>query len=559
MARLEVIGGPAAGRSAHLSKATTLGRSTDAQFQLDDLTVSREHARLLRNERGGYILEDLHSGNGTFVNGSRIESLMLRDGDEVRIGSNIMIFHGETTPAAIAAADRTLIQISETADDTSVVNTISVETAVGAEEASDETTTEELIGANRRLQVLCDMFRSIGTDLNEEMLLEKILDTLFRVFPDTFRGFIILREPETGQLTPRATKTIGQQVDSTLAISDTILQIVLEKKQAVLSSNAMDDPRFKDSESVASLQMRSVMCAPLLHEGEVLGFVFLDTQRVSKGYNEEGLALLAGIVNQASLAIANARMHSRLVERQRIEQDLRNAARLQQHFLPQEPPRVQGYEFADWYCSAQEVGGDFYDFVLLPDEKLGIAVGDVSGKGITAALMMAKMTGHVRFHAAAGLPVGEVLSEINRAIAASETEIFVTLLFLILDWKRHHLTMANAGHLPPVIRHASGTVETAECASGFPIGVTLDAEFPQTELEIRPEDRLCIFTDGIIEAMNEKQETYGSQKLEEVLRDCPLAPEAIVERIQQSVWQHMGAAKQSDDLTLVCFGPSGPG
>ena len=220
---------------------------------------------------------------------------------------------------------------------------------------------------------------------------------------------------------------------------------------------------------------------------------------------------------------------------------------------------MQGYEFADWYCSAQEVGGDFYDFVLLPDEKLGIAVGDVSGKGITAALMMAKMTGHVRFHAAAGLPVGEVLSEINRAIAASETEIFVTLLFLILDWKRHHLTMANAGHLPPVIRHASGTVETAECASGFPIGVTLDAEFPQTELEIRPEDRLCIFTDGIIEAMNEKQETYGSQKLEEVLRDCPLAPEAIVERIQQSVWQHMGAAKQSDDLTLVCFGPSGPG
>ena len=219
-------------------------------------------------------------------------------------------------------------------------------------------------------------------------------------------------------------------------------------------------------------------------------------------------------------------------------------------------PDVKGYDFSDWYTSAHEVGGDFYDFVRLPDGRLGIVVGDVSGKGITAALMMAKMTGHVRVNAAAGLPPGELLGALNKAISASATEVFVTVLFMVLDPERHTLQIGNAGHLPPLIRRADGTVESADRTSGFPIGITDEAEFPECSLRIEPQDRVCVFTDGLTEAMNEDKEVYGEDRFKEALRDAPLAPAAIVESIQKSVREYTGDAEQSDDLTLVCFGPS---
>jgi len=560
MGQLVIVGGPSAGRTVHLSKVTTLGRSSEAEVQFDDLTVSREHARILRDEQGHYILEDLHSGNGTFLNGIRIGSESVHEGDEIRVGDSVMIFRTPDAPASVVAADRTLLEVSDTAAESSVINAINVDSKIAARGISDDSTMEEMAGANRRLQmrlqIMCDMFRSIGTDLDEDTLLAKILDTLFQVFPDTLRGFIILRDPDSGELQPRATKTVGQELDNRLAISETILQYVMENKQAVLSSDAMQDGRFKDSASIANLQVRSVvMCAPLLHEGNVLGFISMDTQRISRSYDEVGLSLLAGISNQASLAIANARMHATLVQRRRIEQDLHNAARIQHNFLPQQLPSVEGYDFADWYRTAQEVGGDFYDFISLADGRLGIAVGDVSGKGITAALMMAKMTGYVRFHAAEGAPPEVILQKINEAIAASDTEIFVTLMFAILDSKKHELVLSNAGHLPPTVRRADGTVHLAECPSGFPIGITTEADFSQASLQLGEQDRVCLFTDGIIEAMNENKEPYGYERLEQVLRDSPVAAKGIVEAIQQSVRQYMGPADQSDDLTLVCFGP----
>jgi sigma-B regulation protein RsbU (phosphoserine phosphatase) len=555
MARLVVTKGPAAGKSHTLGKVTTIGRSAQVDLRFDDLTVSREHARIVRTESGQYVLEDLRSGNGTFVNGTRIKSHRLRDGDELTIGNSVVIFKDSDRPSTVAAADRTMLDVSGGSSTSAVINTIDVEQGVEtASRVSSDTTMEQVANATRRLQILVDMFRSIGTDLNEERLLEKILDTLFRVFPDTHRGFIILRDPDTGKLVPRAARTEGGAGSNKLAISESILQYVLEKKQAVLSTDALHDGRFQSSQSIVDLQMRSVMCAPLIHENNVLGFVTLDTRKVSRLYNEEGLSLLAGIANQASLAIANARMHSRLVSQERLEQDLRNAARIQHSFLPQQPPEVPGYEFADWYTTAHEVGGDFYDFIRLPDGKWGVVVGDVSGKGITAALMMAKMTAQIRLHAAAGLSPGRLLAELNHSMLTSEPDLFVTLLILVLDSDKHTMLVSNAGHLPPMVRRDGKTVEAANCENSLPIGVIDDTEFPETLIDIGANDRVCVFTDGVTEAMNEKGELYGFDRLKAAILSAPDTPRGILESIQKSVWAHIGTARQSDDLSLVCFG-----
>jgi len=542
-----------------LEGVTTLGRSLSADVRMDDLTVSREHARIRRTGTGSYIIEDLGSGNGTFVNGNAIVSELLKDGDEITIGNNKFTFQGAYKSPSTVAADKTMLEISGVEGETSVVNAIDASSTITEHALTPEVTIEHLYNMNRRLKTILEIFSSIGGNLDEEQILPKILDKLFDVYPETQRGFIILRDPDTGKLTPRAVKTLDSSAETKLELSETILQYVLEKKQAVWSRDALSDSRFEGSESILDFQMRSVMCAPLMYEGEVLGFISLDTNRIAPSYDEDGLALLAGIANQASLAIASARMHGQLMRQERLEQDMRNASRIQHSFLPQAPPQVEGYEFVDWYDTAQEVGGDFYDFIPLPDDKMVIIIGDVSGKGIPAALMMAKMTGHARFYAAHGYSPSKIAEELNKTLAAGNTEIFVTALVLHLDCRRNEMQMVNAGHPPPLLKKADGSVEQVKGETGFPFGVIDDVEFPEATYVLQPNERLCLFTDGISEAMNENKEPFGNERLEKVLRESPNSASEIVSNIQKAIERHTGSAIQSDDLTLVCFGPLGPG
>ena len=555
MAELEMIAGPAAGQVFTLPDITTIGRGEDVDIRLDDPAVSRQHARVIRSEKGDYVAFDLQSHNGTIVNRQRIKTCLLRDGDEIRVGRAVMVFRARSPSRAAVQAGLTQFDL-RTDESTTIVNTIALDSLVAGGVLARQVTPQQAAATYQGLHLVCDMFRSIGVGGREDQLLEKVLDTLFRVFPDTDRGFIILRDPKTGALTPAATRTVGPARDNKLTLSQTIIQYVLEQKQAVLSADAMSDGRFGRSETIVGLGLRSVMCAPLKNEDNVLGFISLDTQKVSPSYNKDALTLLAGIANFASLAIANARLQNELVTQERVEQDLRNARRIQHSFLPQQSPSVTGYEFAEWYNAAHEVGGDFYDFIELPDGKLGITIGDVSGKGISAALLMAKLTGNIRVLAATGAPPEELLRRLNASFASSQSDIFVTLLYAVLDYDRHLLAIANAGHYAPLVRRADCTVVEACCEGGYPLGILEDTEFPRAEFRIEAQDGVCMFTDGIVEAMNEQMEPYGNQKLERTLSEAPASPRAILERVQQSVWEHTGSAEQSDDLTLLCFGPT---
>ena len=558
MSTVAAVKGPAAGQTFTLLKVTIVGRSMDAGIRVDDLTLSREHARFMVDERGEVICEDLRSGNGTFVNGTRIDSVRLNDGDTIVVGESVLVYHADPTAGKETPDDvgqMTMLSFDAPESDSSVINTLDVDSATGGDKATNESTVEELHSANQRLHILYEMFQSFGTSLKEDDLLDKILETLFRIFPATQRGFIILRDPQTEELVPRATRIAGSTDDNRVNISRTLLQFVMEKKQAVLTRDAMEDDRFSGSDSIMDMGMRSVMCAPLLNDERVIGFLTVDTQEVTGSYDQDGLALLAGIASQAGLAITNARMHSELLNQERINQDLANARRIQHSFLPQSYPDVSGYEFADWYVAAQDVGGDFYDFIVTPSGKLCVAVGDVSGKGIPAALMMAKTASHVRFQSGAGIGPAKMLKEINKAIAESDTELFVTLLIMLLDTETHEITVANAGHLSPIVRHADGTVETVECEGGFPIGLVEDAEFPETVMDIGAGDRVCLFTDGVTEAMDAGKEQYGEDELAAAIQGASANASDIIRAVQESMTQHVKDAHQSDDVTFVCFGP----
>jgi serine phosphatase RsbU (regulator of sigma subunit) len=300
--------------------------------------------------------------------------------------------------------------------------------------------------------------------------------------------------------------------------------------------------------------MRSVMCAPLMYEEEVLGFILLDTQRIASNYDKEGLQLLVGIANQAALSIANARLHRRLVQRERLEQDLRNARRIQNSFLPTEPPQIEGYQFVDWYGTALEVGGDFYDFIELPDRQVLVVVGDVSGKGISAALMMAQMASNVRFFAGSRAGPSGLLQKLNDVALSPANDMFVTVLVMYVDCNENVVHLSNAGHCYPMRRKPNGQVERIEGANGFPVGITEEAEFPEITVELGDGEIITAFSDGIIEAMNEDGELFGYRKLSATMAESADNPADVVKGIQKAMRDHTGAAAQSDDLTLVCFG-----
>ena len=554
MARIVTVSGPAAGKTFRLTKVITLGRSRNLDISFDDLSVSREHARILVNSDGDYVLEDLQSGNGTLLNGKRITSAKLSEGDAITVGKNVMVFRGLARPAAVAAADDVILEVSEGA----IARPQVAEADLAGHEPRTAGRTVEFGAADRRLRLVCETFQSVGTGLNEDRLLARILNALFDAFPDTSRGFIILRDAQTGTLRARAAKILQDDAGKKVTISRTVLEHVVRKREPVLSDDAMRDARFDDSPSIFSVGVRSVMCAPLLYRDKVFGFILLDTQEVSEHYNEEGLAVLSAVTQLASLVIANARLHSRLIERERMEHDLRNAARIQRNFLPQELPKVEGYEFADWYRAAHQVGGDFYDFIPMPDGNVAIVIGDVSGKGIAAALMMGQVMAHVRFAAAAGRGAGETLGRINKAIMGAVSESFVTLLYMVLGCRSRRVVIANAGHWPPLVRRADGRVVSIELSDGLPIGVA-EGQFSETVVELGPLDCVCAFTDGVTDAINEKRESYGVERLRRILAECPPSPEAMVKSVQEAVLRHMGAAEQGDDVALVCFGPAGTG
>jgi sigma-B regulation protein RsbU (phosphoserine phosphatase) len=330
---------------------------------------------------------------------------------------------------------------------------------------------------------------------------------------------------------------------------------VMTEHRTVLSHDAMEDTRFKSGRSVANFGIRAVMAAPLVWRGETLGILYLDSLGIA-AFSQADLELLSGVAGQSAAAVGNARLHEELLKRQRLEQDLHLAERIQQSFLPRRIPKVDGYTFCARYDPAYEVGGDFYDFVRLPDDRLGIVVGDVSGKGIGAALYMARLTRDLRYFALAESDPARVLRWMNRAVVESgQDDIFVTLLYAVLDVRLRQVVFANAGHMPPVLRHKDEqSLQVLDQTAGLPLGVLPDPEYASESFRLERGDTVMLFTDGLVEAMNPARQMYGMERLLRcVARDVSAAP-ALLERTLRDCQRHVGEAAQFDDTTLVCFG-----
>jgi len=554
MATLQVTHGPDAGRNFNLTDdEIVLGRHPDCNIVLDSGSVSRQHAKL-RKDGAGYALEDLHSRNGTFVNDEAItKPRLLASGDRLRICDIQFRYQAADAvqPSAFAPA------VDESSFAVVVDDEMKSSTFLSKLELTADSSRLRIeVNPRAKLQALLEITQNLSRSLSIEDVLPKVLDSLFRVFPQADRGFVVMRVGDPPVLVPKAVKFRRSDQGDTIRVSRTIVDEVMRSREAVLSADAASDARFQMSQSVADFRIRSMMCAPLLDsERNALGVIQIDTQDQRSRFTQEDLEVLAGVAAPAGIAIENAQLHERALRQQRVDLDLQMAHRVQQGLLPAAPPQIPGYHFFDFYTPASEVGGDFYDYVELPGSRLAAVLADVSGKGVSAALLMAKLSAETRFCLASHADPTDAITRLNSTFTQSGwDDRFVTLVAAVLDPPSGQLKVFNAGHPSPLLRRRSGEVEAIDPEqAGLPLGIDANYRYEPSEVQLEPGDAVVIFTDGFSEAMNPANELYGLERLKKRLGETTRDVTTLGQQILADIKNFVGGRSQSDDMCMVCI------
>lgn len=549
MAYLELVRGQGPGVKFELGgDRSVIGRSSDCDVPLDVAAVSRRHAAILY-DRGRFFVEDLDSRNGTFLNEQRVINRMpLHDGDQLLICGQAFRFHGGN------ALDST--ELAEIVDDETMG--VGRSSVMATLDVSGGTSSWRLSAKPEvKLAALVEISNNLAQTLSVEEILPRLLDSLFKIFVQADRGFVVMRPKPDGPLVPVAVKSRREGDEERMRISRTIVEEAVNSRKAILSADATSDERFNMAQSITDFSIRSMICAPMLgSDGDPLGVIQIDTLNQRSRFTNEDLEVLAGVASQAAAALDNAKMHAQVVAQQALQRDLELARRMQRTLLPAQPPEVPDYFFFDYYQAARQVGGDYYDYIQLPDDRVAVIVGDVAGKGIAAALLMARLSSDVRFSLASESDPAKAIQRINEGFAQQDwQDKFVTMIAAVLNPHAHELTIVNAGHMAPLLRNSSGAVEElGGDEAGLPLGVSEDFEYQSHTRALAPGDFLTFFTDGFSEAMNADRELYGLERLAQQV-GCPeVGVRDLGRQVLDDVSRFVNGFAQSDDMCLVCFG-----
>lgn len=553
MAVLEVVKGLTPGRRFLVEgQHAVLGRHPDCDVVLDVAAVSRHHAKII-HETGRYFLEDLGSRNGTFINGQMIHGrAALQEGDQVGICDLAFHFHldqDESTGSIMP------LLVDDSPDDKVRSSTVMSKLDVSSSWRADLLVARPEV----KLKAMVEISKNLGRAVVLEDVLVKLLDSLFKIFIQADRGFIVMRLPGDGSLVPKAVKYRREDDSHSVRISRTIINEAIAGKEAILSADAASDARFQMAESITDFKIRSMMCAPLVDsEDRALGVIQIDTLDRRTRFGEDDLELLGSIAAQAAGAVEKAQLHEEMVRQRIIERDLELARAEQRRCIPSEPPQIPGYHFFDYYEAAYQVGGDYFDYVPMSNGRMAVVVADVAGKGIAAALLMAQLSVIVQYQLASQPDPALAVREINRAFARHGWEDrFVTFAVAVVDPGGQSLTVVNAGHMPPLLRSRTGQVEPIGAdAAGLPLGVVEDYPYQSTTHNLEPGGFLTIFTDGISEAMDPDGQLYGLDRLENAFSAPAPGADQLGRHILDDVRSFVSGYPQSDDMCLTCLGRS---
>jgi len=569
MAQLKILRGSEPGREFDLEgDRWVVGRSPECDVVIDVAAVSRRHVILTdespKDGPSRFFVKDLGSRNGTYINDQRVaERAPIRDGDRMLICDVLFAFFDQRDRNADEASGGGGVGITAASllgpRDEHWDSGESSSTVMATIDVGNAGTISWKLSAKPEAQIeaMVEISNSLRNTLSLKEILPKLLDSLFKIFVQADRGFVVMRPRPDAPLVPVASKARRPDDEANMRMSRTIVEQAMTGKKAILSADASSDERFNMAESITDFQIRSLICAPLISsEGEALGVLQIDTRDHLSRFTDLDLHMLAGVASQASIAIDNANFHEEAIKQRALQRDLEVASQMQHALLPASSPDLPDYHFFEFYEAALRVGGDYYDYVLLSEGRFAVVVGDVAGKGVSAAILMAKLSSDVRFWLAREPDAAKALGEINAAFSRHDwDDRFVTIVVAVVDPSTHTLTLVNAGHMPPLLRNAAGEVlEIGGEEAGLPIGVIDDYQYEAYHRQLEPGDFVTIFTDGFSEAMNPDRELYGLERLIEVVGHREVGFDDLGQHVLDDVRQFAGDFPQSDDMCLVCFG-----
>lgn len=343
-----------------------------------------------------------------------------------------------------------------------------------------------------------------------------------------------------------------------VAVDEGILGYCLTVGEAIHVPDIKNHPSFRDA-FVSYTENVSALVAPLRHAGKDLGVLVVARKHEDGSFTPNDFTVFASAAEQSSFAIGNARVHREAHEKRAIENELQNAREVQRILLPQEDPVVPGFRISGTNMPARIISGDYYDYLPLGGSRFGIAIADVSGKGVPAGLMMAMCRSALRSMAPGRTSPCEVLSGVNRQLFPDVREdMFISMAYGILNESTGEMTLARAGHDPALwYRRDRGTVEPLR-PPGLALGVDEGQVFERVTKDLvvpmSPGDCVLFHTDGVREAIGPGEEEFGLERLSEVFRDvAPLGAEAVLQRVQEELRKFTSDGPQMDDITLVAI------
>lgn len=406
--------------------------------------------------------------------------------------------------------------------------------------------------SSARLELLYRISQTINSSLDLDVVMESLMDeVIFATRAE--RGFLMLYD-EIKQLTFRTARGMNQQdiEESEFKISRGIVERVAKEATPLLTSNAQLDQRFTTRASVKLYGLCSVLCVPIIQKGETLGVIYVDNRFQNGIFIQGDLELLTSIASSAGIAIDNARLYHIAVEKGRMERELQMAREVQVSLIPPSTPNIPGWDFAACWKPAHEVSGDFYDFIPISDERMGIVVADVSDKGMPAALFMTLSRSVIRSVAGQNTRLDEEITKINHLIWRDSREgMFITLVYAVMKPNSGEVTYVNAGHNPPLVLRSAGKVLETLNRTGMAVGVEGDSRYEQGTLTLAEGDYLVMFTDGVTDAQI-GDAPFGEERLKATIRKYGgLSAQGMVDGLEKELCDFSGNGVPVDDVTLL--------
>jgi serine phosphatase RsbU (regulator of sigma subunit) len=399
-------------------------------------------------------------------------------------------------------------------------------------------------------ELLAGLARAIASSLSSEDIMRTIVHQSLKAI-HAEQGVITLVEPHDGDSMKTLVRTaVSSAQHSPYHFNQTLLGWMYLHKKPLMVLNPKTDGRFQGVAWDPSI--RSLVCVPLMIKAELKGVLTVYNKKGLEHFTEDDQRLLAIIAAQSSQVVENARLHEAELDLEKMKEDVRLAYRIQTDLLPKEQPQIPGYDIAGSSKPAQVVGGDYFDFIPVDERRTALCLGDVSGKGLPASLLMANLQATLRGQTLGVNSARECIQRCNKLLYQStSSEKFVTLFYGILDRERHALSFTNAGHENPFLFSAGGAANRLT-EGGVVLSILEEFPYKEATVDFRPGDVLVIFSDGITEAINPAQELFGEARLAAVIGEHRTATaQEMIERIMGAVRAYAGTAPQMDDMTVV--------